>query len=78
MSVWILTSEYNDYDQHGEYFEGIWFSRPLIEQLKEVGVEDFWASKLVAGEEGRVKGYNYIRYTLQEVRNPNKKEGCIC
>lgn len=33
MKVWILTSEYNDYDQHGEYFEAIYGSKPTAEQL---------------------------------------------
>lgn len=31
--VWVLTSEYNEYDQHGEYLECIWASKPSIEQL---------------------------------------------
>lgn len=32
-TVWILTSEYNDYDQHGAYFERVWKSKPTKEQL---------------------------------------------
>lgn len=36
--VWILTEEYNDYDQHGEYFLGVYTSKPTIEQLLGKGV----------------------------------------
>lgn len=33
-AVWILTEEYNDYNQHGEYFI-CWFPRfPSLEELK--------------------------------------------
>lgn len=31
--VWVLTTEFNDYDQHGAYLEAIWQSKPTIEQL---------------------------------------------
>lgn len=34
-TVWILTSEYNDYDQYGEYFEEVWLHKPSIEELME-------------------------------------------
>ena len=30
---WVLTSEYNDHDQHGEYFEAIFAEQPTLEQL---------------------------------------------
>lgn len=33
--IWVLTSEVNDYRQHGRYFETFWFNKPTIEQLKE-------------------------------------------
>lgn len=39
-SVWILTSEYNDYDQHGEYFEAVFFDKPTAEELEKYGVID--------------------------------------
>lgn len=36
-SVWVLTSQYNDYDQHGEYLVKVYFSKPTEEELaKEV------------------------------------------
>lgn len=34
-SVWILTTKYNDYDQHGEYFEAVWLTKPTVKQLVE-------------------------------------------
>lgn len=33
--MWILTEEYNDYSQHGEYFVAAWLEKPTSEQLKE-------------------------------------------
>lgn len=33
MKVWVLTSEYNDYDQHGEYFEAVFAKKPELEDL---------------------------------------------
>lgn len=32
-SVWVLTTEYNDYDQHGEYFEAVFPTKPTIKEL---------------------------------------------
>lgn len=34
--VWILTSEVNDYNQHGEYFEKMFFEEPTIKELQEI------------------------------------------
>lgn len=36
MKVWLLTSEYNDYDQHGEYFKEVFLSKPTSNQLVEL------------------------------------------
>lgn len=33
--VWVLTTEYNDYDQHGEYLCCVWKTKPDIDQLAE-------------------------------------------
>lgn len=33
--VWVLTSEHNDYDQHGEYFHAVWAEKPTLGQLAE-------------------------------------------
>lgn len=34
--MWILTEEYNDYSQYGEYFVAAWLEKPTWEQLKTV------------------------------------------
>ena len=33
--VWVLTTEHNEYDQHGEYFCAVWPEKPTVEQLAE-------------------------------------------
>lgn len=33
MKVWILTSEYNDYNQHGEYFIAAFQNKPTESQI---------------------------------------------
>jgi hypothetical protein len=33
--VWVLTSEHNDYDQHGTYFLAVWENKPDLAQLAE-------------------------------------------
>jgi hypothetical protein len=37
-SIWILTSEFNDYDQHGEYFVDAWLKKPTPQILMSSGV----------------------------------------
>ena len=32
-TVWVLTRSINEYNQEGEYFEGVWADKPTIEQL---------------------------------------------
>lgn len=36
MKVWLLTSEYNAYDQYGEYFEAVFKDKPTAEALSEI------------------------------------------
>jgi hypothetical protein len=38
MKVFVLTSEYNEYDQHGEYFLAVFKNCPTSEQLAACGV----------------------------------------
>lgn len=33
IEAWILTSEHNDYDQHGEYFIKVFAEKPTLEDL---------------------------------------------
>jgi hypothetical protein len=35
MAIWVLTEEYNDYNQHGEYFIHVWNSKPTASQLAQ-------------------------------------------
>ena len=67
--VWILTSEYNDYDQHGEYFEGVWQDKPNAEQLMDKGVAEPNLRHVLNGG-GRIdseyKWFNLVRYSLKK------------
>jgi hypothetical protein len=31
--IWVLTREYNDYDQYGEYFIDAWDHKPTAEEI---------------------------------------------
>ena len=31
--VWVLTSSYNDYDQHGDYLCCVWNKKPKVDDL---------------------------------------------
>lgn len=49
MSIWILSKEYNDYNQHGEYFLEIYKEKPTIEQLAKtlnMEVDEFTSETL--------------------------------
>lgn len=48
--AWILTEEYNDYDQHGEYFVGFFINKPTTEQIKNLlGCSDVYAEHILNG-----------------------------
>ena len=34
--IWILTSSYNDYDQHGDYFVEAFNGKPNAEQIMQI------------------------------------------
>ena len=38
MNVWVLTTEYNEYDQYGEYFVAVFKEIPHRSQLTAFGV----------------------------------------
>jgi hypothetical protein len=38
MKVWVLTKEYNLYDQEGEYFVAVFANKPTTQQLEECSV----------------------------------------
>lgn len=35
-TVWVLTEEYNQYDQYGEYFLEVYKEKPSVEQCKKI------------------------------------------
>jgi len=39
--VWVLTEEYNDYDQHGEYYLAVFKREPMEEDLRQFGYSHF-------------------------------------
>jgi len=64
-TVWILTSKYNDYDQHGEYFEDVFAEKPTVQKIKELCcVSEDYARHILNGG-GREK-YEDIWYYLNE------------
>lgn len=76
MSVWVLTEEYNDYDQHGEYFLHAWDHKPSREEL-EVHIDeksrydqpDYISYVLNGGGQiDNVKYYEYKWYILKEIK----------
>jgi hypothetical protein len=75
MTIWVLTEEYNDYDQHGEYFVYAWDHKPSREELRLRGVEtgrpyaaDYLTFVLAGG--GRIRVASYYEeqwYFLREL-----------
>jgi len=64
MDVWILTSEYNDYDQHGVYFEAVFKCKPTVEQLKDrLHCNDSLAEHILTGG-GRTNRWEDMWYWL--------------
>ena len=49
MKVWILTSEYNEYDQYGEYFDKVFSEKPNEEQLVKAGVPSVTVDHVLKG-----------------------------
>lgn len=65
MSVWILTCEYNDYDQHGEYFEAVFKEKPTWQQIAAHGVEQKYLRHVLNG--GGRKKYEDRWFNLKEI-----------
>ena len=63
-SVWILTEEYNDYDQHGEYYIAAFRDVPTVEQLMKFEMNEEGALHVQNGG-GRI-GTEYSWYNLRQ------------
>ena len=64
--VWILKSEYNAYDQYGEYFEKVWFHKPSEDELSEfLQCTKQFAQEFLNGKQGR-QGTEEVWYNLTE------------
>ena len=70
--MYILTEEYNDYSQYGEYFVAAWLEKPTEAQVKEKldgcygeYSHQIMAIKLLEEGGGRIRGENHW-YNLQE------------
>lgn len=57
MKVWILTEEFNDYDQYGEYFRAVFSSKPNRKQLLAHEVPKDRLEHVLAGG-GRIEPEN--------------------
>lgn len=65
MKVWVLTSEYNEYDQHGNYFIAVFKSKPSAEQLSQFVDSPEAIDHLINNGGGRVD-YEDMWYNLDE------------
>jgi len=65
MKVWILTEEYNNYDQHGEYFVAVFANKPTAKQVAEIcNIYEEFAGHILDG--GGRKGVEHHWYWLRE------------
>ncbi len=65
MKVWILTKEYNEYDQFGEYFIEVFANKPTLDQLTTLGIKESEAKHILEKNGGR-RGVEDERYHLRE------------
>lgn len=62
--VWILTKEYNQYDQYGEYYIAAFANKPTPEQLIKLGINEYLTPHVLNG--GGRKKYDEEWYNLEE------------
>lgn len=65
--IWVLTSSYNDYNQHGDYFVAAFKNFPTEKQLAEFGIIHPVEVAHVLSGGGREK-YEDQWYTLEEYK----------
>jgi hypothetical protein len=74
--VWVLTREYNDYDQYGEYFDAVFKEKPTLDVLKQIILGDLEESKYTFTEDalkhilsgGGRRGVEYTWFHLKPVK----------
>lgn len=64
-TLWVVTCEYNDYDQYGEYFKSVYAEKPTLKQLTGLMGKDL-AEHLLNTGGGRIE-YEDEWYWLREV-----------
>lgn len=62
--VWVLTSEYNDYNQYGEYYIHAWTSKPTADMLIKLGVHQCEVDHVLNG--GGRRGDEEFWYHLNQ------------
>lgn len=50
ISVWVITKEYNQYDQYGEYFCKVFKDKPSLDKCKEFLLSEGYISDRNCGE----------------------------
>lgn len=66
MTIWVLTEEFNAYDQYGEYFRHAWTAKPSREQLIAQDVSPHEVDHVLKGG-GRIQ-HEDSWYHLREVK----------
>jgi hypothetical protein len=65
-AVWVLTKEYNDYDQYGEYFVAVFSRKPSKDLLISAGVHEGSVDNVLSGG-GRLGVEDAWFYLREEV-----------
>lgn len=63
--LWVLTQEFNEYYQQGEYFVAVYLNKPTKEKLVAAGVPESTADFVLLG--GGRKGVEYNWYHLRPI-----------
>lgn len=66
--VWVLTEEYNQYDQYGEYYLAVFKDKPTLEKLLNFGMNETIAKHVLNGggrEKVEDQWYNLREEELQ-------------
>jgi len=63
--IWVLTQEYNDYDQHGDYLICAWDHKPTSQELLSEGITEPEIDHVLHGG-GRIN-HEYSWYNLYTI-----------